>query len=407
MKQRSAPAEPGSAQAARPDPVRSSDPASADGGGPAPAPAGDPAPAPEGRPGSGPELDEARVEEFAGRLFETYAAGMLNLMIDLAYRTGLLEQLAAGPGTSEQLAERSELTERYVRECLGALVTGGLVEYAPKTGRYALPPEHAVCLTGEGALNLAPYSRITTLLAQHVPGVARAFREGGGVPYEAYRPEFTDVMDESSRGDFDGRLLSVVLPLTGDVPDRLAAGARAGDLGCGTGHAVNVLAAAFPASHFTGYDLAADAVERGRAEAAEWRLGNADFEVLDVTELPADPPFDVLFAFDAVHDQAAPDAVLARAYEALRPGGVLVMVDIKASSSLEGNIGNPMAPWLYGVSTLHCMTVSLARSGAGLGTVWGVEQAQRMLADARFAPVALHDIPEDPMNCVYVAHRPA
>ena len=348
-------------------------------------------------------IDESRLERFTERLFTTYTEGVVTLMIDLAHRTGLLEALGAGPGTSTELAERAGLVERYVRECLAALVTARIVDHDPSTGRYALPPEHAACLTGPGSLNIAPFSRITTLLATHVPGVARAFQEGGGVPYDAFRPEFTEVMDAMSRGLLDGQLLDGILPLTGDLPDRLDAGIRVADVGCGTGHAVNLMARAYPRSTFVGYDIAEDAIAAARTEAAGWRLANARFEVLDATRLPVDPPFDAVFAFDAIHDQADPAGLLARIRAALAPDGVFVMLDVKGASTVEDNVGNPFAPWLYGVSTLHCMTVSLAQGGAGLGTMWGRQLALRMLADAGFGEVALHDVPDDPFDSLYVA----
>ena len=145
-------------------------------------------------------LDEARVEAFAGRLFELYTGGMLTFMVDLGHRTGLFAAAAAGPATSGQLAGRADLQERYVREWLGAMTTGGIVDYDPVTRTYRLPAEHAACLTGRGSANLAPFSRLGTHLAKHVDAVARAFREGGGVPYAAYRPEFTAVRDQLGRG---------------------------------------------------------------------------------------------------------------------------------------------------------------------------------------------------------------
>jgi hypothetical protein len=146
-----------------------------------------------------PPLDEARVEAFAGRVLSSYTESMVTLMIDLGFRTGLLDCLAAGAGTSQELAGRAGV-ERYVRECLAALVTAGIVEYDPPSARYTLPPEHAACLSGTSRLNLAPFSQLTALLARHVDGVARAFRDGGGVPHERFRPEFTHVMDGVNRG---------------------------------------------------------------------------------------------------------------------------------------------------------------------------------------------------------------
>jgi SAM-dependent methyltransferase len=352
-------------------------------------------------------LDETRVAAFGEKLAGAYVGGMVTLMIDLAARTGLLDALATGPGTSEELAARSGLVERYVRECLGALVTAGVADYDPASRQYSLPPEHALLLTGEGSVNMAPISRLVTSLAPHVPGVAQVSRTGGGIPYEAYRPEFTDVMDGISRGLVDGQLLGGILPLTGELPARLGEGVRVAEIGCGTGHALNLMARAYPRSSFTGYDLAEDAIARARAEATAWGLANVAFEVLDVATMPLDPPSTAVFAFDAVHDQADPAGVLARVRAALEPGGWFVMMDIKAASALEDNVGNPLAPWLYAVSTLHCMTVSLAQGGAGLGTVWGEQLALRMLDEAGFVDVAVHDVPDDPFDSVYVARTPA
>ena len=334
-----------------------------------------------------PGIDEEKAAAFAEHLFGQYTAAFVTYLIDLGHRTGLFEVAGEGPATSAELAERAGLQERYVREWLGGLTTAGIFEYDPAGATYTLPPEHEVCLSGESELNLAPLSMLAGLLGRHIGGVADAFREGGGVPYAAYRPDFTDVMDATNRQVFDGVLVDGIVPLAAGLADRLAGGTRVADIGCGTGHSTNVLARAFPESTFVGYDLAEDAIDRGRAEAADHNLHNARFEVLDVAQLPSDPPLGAAFAFDAVHDQHDPAGVLARVFGALEPGGVFVILDIKASSHLENNIGNPFAPWLYGVSTLHCMTVSLATGGAGLGTVWGKEKAIEMLRDAGFGTI--------------------
>ena len=353
-----------------------------------------------------PALDEQRAAAFADQLFGFYTGGFVTFMIDLGVRTGLLDALAEAPATSSQLADRADLHERYVREWLGAVATAGIVGYDPATGTYTLPAEHAVCLAGATELNIAPLSLLAGLLAKHIQPVARAFRDGGGVPYDAYRPEFTDVMDALSRGTLDGILIDSVVPVVTGLAQRLDAGIDVADIGCGTGHSTTLLARAFPASRFAGYDLAADAIDRGRAEAADYELANVTFDVLDVTKLSADPPLGAVFAFDAIHDQTDPAAVLRAVFDALEPGGIFVMLDIRASSRLEKNTDNPLAPWLYAVSTLHCMTVSLAEGGAGLGTVWGEELALEMLAEAGFVDVVVHDVPGDPLDSLYVARKP-
>jgi SAM-dependent methyltransferase len=351
-------------------------------------------------------LDRERVNGFALRIFGLYANGLLTYMIDLGHRTGLFTAAAQGEATSEELAERAGLQERYVREWLGAMVTAAIMTYDPATRRYELPPEHAACLTGETATNMAPRAGMVTHLGKHQVELEQAFRVGGGVPYSAFRPEFTSLMDQLNRRSLDQLLVSAWLPLVPGLTERLTEGARVADVGCGTGHALVVLATAFPNSTFIGYDLAEDAITLARAEAVELGLTNLTFEVADVAAPLVGEPLDAVFAIDAIHDQAAPAAVLRGVHDALAPGGTFVMVDMAASSNLEENLDNPFGPWLYSVSTLHCMTVSLASGGVGLGAAWGEQTARRMLDEAGFGEVVTHPAPGLVNNIIYVTHRP-
>jgi SAM-dependent methyltransferase len=351
-------------------------------------------------------LDEDQVAAFAEQILGWYTGSFLTFMVDLGHRTGLFDAAIVGPATSGELADRAGLEERYVREWLSALVTAGVFEFDAVARTYALPAAHAACLTGGDEQNLAPMSQLSGHLAGFIEPVARSFQHGGGVPYSAYRPGFTDIMDGLSRPMFDGILVDGVVPLVDGLGEQLTAGTRVADIGCGTGHTTNLLAQAFPNSSFVGADLAEDAIARARLEAREWGLSNATFEVLDVMALPADPPLGVAFAFDAIHDQADPAGVLARVFEALAPGGVFVMFDVRGSSHLEHNLDHPFAPLLYSVSTLHCMPVSLASGGAGLGTMWGEELALEMLSAAGFVDLEVHEVAGDPMDSVYVARKP-
>lgn len=348
--------------------------------------------------------DKQRVQEFARKIFGLYTSGLLTLMVNIGHKTGLYEALAQAPGTSAEIAARAGLHERYVREWLGAMATGGIVTYDAGARTFALPAEHAVCLTGTSSRNLAAASQTLPMLAKRLPRVVECFRSGGGVPYEEFRPDFTEAQDASWRLLYDGLLIKGFLPAAKGLPERLAAGIRVADIGCGTGHAINLMAREYPKSTFVGYDLGEDAIARARAEARAMALGNARFEILDATRLPAKPSFDLIASFDAIHDQKDPAAVLRRAAEALAPGGVYLMIEPKASSNLEDNIGNPFAPYMYGMSVLHCMTVSLAVGGAGLGTVWGEQTARRMLAEAGFTAVEVVDAP-GPQNSIYVCRR--
>lgn len=356
-------------------------------------------------PGTQP-IDEAQVEAFTEELFGHFTSSFITLMVDIGHRTGLFDALSEGPATSPALAARAGLQERYVREWLSAIVTARIAEYESTSEEYTLPAEHAACLCGDTALNVAPLGLLSGLLAQHIEPVAHAFRHGGGVPYSEYRPGFTDVMDGLGRATYDALLVDTIVPLAGPLATRLEEGVHVVDVGCGTGHTTNLLARAYPNSTFVGYDIAVDAIERARREGAEYGLDNVTFEVRDVAQLPADPPIEAVFAFDAIHDQADPAGVLERIQHALVPGGTLVMFDIRASSHLENNLENPIAPMLYGISTLHCMTISLADGGPGLGTVWGQELALRMLGEAGFVDTEVHEVPFDPFDSVYICHKP-
>ncbi len=349
-------------------------------------------------------VDQQKAHQFAGKLVDIYAGCVLTQLVDVGYETGLFEAAASGPGTSHEIASRAGLNERYVREWLGAMTTGGIFTYDPASQRYAFPPEHAMFFTGHTARNAAPMSKMLNHFGKHLAKLSDCFRHGGGIPYAAFRPEFTNAMDDGWRRIYDERLINGFLSSVPAATERLKAGIRVVDIGCGTGHAINLMAREYPNSTFVGYDIADDAIARATAEAAAMGVVNASFAAVDVLALPTEPPFDLITAFDAIHDQAHPAAVLRRVHEALAPGGIFFMVDFKFSSRVENNIGNHFAPLYYGISTMHCMTVSLAEGGAGLGTVWGIELAQRMLSEAGFTHIEVLDSPR-PQNCIYVCQK--
>jgi SAM-dependent methyltransferase len=343
-------------------------------------------------------FDGAKAEAFGGRIMSILTGSLLSSMVDIGHRTGLFTAAAESPATSEQLAARAGLCERYVREWLGAVTTGGLVEYDETAGTFFLPPEHAALLTSPAGVG--PLATANTVLAGHLHQIVQVFREGGGVPYAAFTPEFTDTMDAMGRGVFDTMLLDAYIPLAPGLAETLTEGARVADVACGTGHALVILAQAFPASTFTGYDLDEHAI--ARAEAAGAGLKNVTFEVLDVARLTVATPFDVVLVFDALHDQVNPGAMLARIHDALVPGGLLFMREPHAADTLGENLANPMAPVLYSISTLHCLTVSLAHGGAGIGSAFGEQLARGMLTEAGFGPADVHPAPGHPFDAVYV-----
>jgi SAM-dependent methyltransferase len=351
-------------------------------------------------------FDEARSEAFAGRMMDVLNGAGIALMTSIGHQVGLFDAMAGlPPASSHRIAAEAKLDERYVREWLGAMVTGRVVDHDPAAGTYALPPEHAAWLTrAAGTNNLALQAQYVPLLAQVEGPIVECFRNGGGVPYAAF-PRFQRLMAEDSRAVHDAALVDAILPLVPGLPGRLEAGIDAADVGCGSGHAINLMARTFPKSRFVGYDFSEEGVRAGRAEAERLGLTNARFEARDVTDLGARGRFDLVTAFDAIHDQAQPARVLAGIAEALRPDGVFLMVDIGASSHVQENMDFPMAPFLYTISCMHCMTVSLALGGAGLGAMWGEQTARAMLAEAGFGRVEVKRVEDDLFNNYYVATK--
>jgi SAM-dependent methyltransferase len=353
-----------------------------------------------------PEFDTARAQDFSERV-----TGMLNdsfvvLMTSIGHRTGLLDAMAAlPPGSSEEIAKAAGLDERYVREWLGAMVTGRFVEYDPDARTYRLPAEHAACLTrAAGTGNLAGMLQWVGLMGTVEPGITECFRNGGGLAYTDYG-RFHEIMADSNGRVFDHTLVQRTLPMVPGLEERLRAGIDVMDVGCGSGHAINVMAKAFPESRFRGTDFSREGVAAGTAEAKTWGLSNAGFEVRDAADLGGGPRFDFITSFDSIHDQADPARVLAGISRSLRDDGTYLMVDVAASSHLERNLDHPMAPFIYSISTLHCMSVSLGLGGAGLGAAWGEELACEMLAEAGFRNVDVKQVEGDVTNNYYIARK--
>ena len=349
-------------------------------------------------------VDSQRVDAFATRLTGILNSGALALGLSVGHRTGLFDSLEAlPPATSAQIASHAELDERYVREWLGAMVTGGVVEYDPADSSYRLPPEHAALLTRRNSPNnLAVAAQFLPVIASVEDRIVDCFREGGGVGYDHFG-RFHEVMAEESRQTVVAALFDHILPLAAELPGRLRDGIEVADIGCGMGRALIALASEYPNSRFTGFDLSSETIEDAADRSRLLGLRNVRFEKLDLSKFDRPAAFDLVTAFDVIHDQAEPARILENVRAALRPDGVFLMQDIRTSSHLENNIEHALGPFLYTISYNHCMTVSLAQDGAGLGTCWGRELAEQMLREARFRDVSVFQLEHDIMNDFYVA----
>ncbi|MDI3417813.1 class I SAM-dependent methyltransferase [Streptomyces luteolus] len=349
-------------------------------------------------------LDLTRQEEFAGRMVQVLNDSCLGYLCSLGHRTRLFDTMAElPPSTSAEIATATGLDERYVREWLGGMTVGGIVEYAPGDGTYRLPPEHAASLTrGAGPDNMASFLQDLALIGIVEDEVLEAFQKGGGVPYTSY-PRFQELQAEETARVYDAALVDAIVPLVPGLPERLRAGIGCLDIGTGQGHAVNLLARAFPQSRFHGLDMSETGIAAARAEAERMELHNVRFDVGDTAEMSG--TYDLITAFDVIHDLARPAETLSAVSGALRDDGTFLMGDIDASSRLEENVGHVLGPTLYTFSVFYCMTVSLGEGGAGLGTVWGRQTARRMLAEAGFSDVVERHVEGDVLNVYFVARK--
>jgi 2-polyprenyl-3-methyl-5-hydroxy-6-metoxy-1,4-benzoquinol methylase len=349
-------------------------------------------------------MDDVKAEAFAERMVQMVNDAGLALLCSIGHRTGLFDSMAEmEPATSEGVADAAGLNERYVREWLGGVTVGGIVEHDPAEGTFWLPEEHAAFVTrAAGPDNLAFQGQYLAMFGSVEDEIVECMRNGGGVPYARY-PRFQDLMAAESAQSFDLALVDGVLPLVSGLSERLKEGIDVADVGCGQGHAINVMARAFPASRFMGLDLSDDGIAAAWAETERWGLSNTTFAVRDIATMEGE--FDLVTGFDIVHDQARPKEVLTAIRASLRPGGTFLCADIAAESDVQGNLEHPIGVWLYTFSLLHCMTVSLAEGGEGLGAVWGEQTARRYFEDAGFALQLVEHVEGDPINVYYVLAR--
>lgn len=351
-------------------------------------------------------FDATKAEAFAERMLDILNSGAITLLTSIGHRTELFDTMAElPPSTSQQIADAAGLKERYVREWLNGMVTARLVEYDPIAKTYALPPEHAAFLTrATSAENIAPFTQYIPLMGTVEDKVIDCFYKGGGVPYSEYK-RFHEVMAEDSGQTVVPALFDHILPLIPGLTEMLQQGIEVMDLGCGRGRALVKLAEAFPNSRFIGYDFSGEAIAYANSEAQRRNLSNVKFQVKDAATLEEFDRYDFITTFDAIHDQAKPDRVLKNIYNALRSDGVYLMQDIHASTDVSGNLDHPVGPLLYMLSCMHCMTVSLAYGGMGLGTMWGQEKALQMLGDAGFTHVEIKQLAHDFQNDYYIIHK--
>lgn len=356
------------------------------------------------------EFDKAVAKKFEQSLIDSLNKSALALMISLGHRTHLFDKMAPlGYETAHEIALLSGLNERYVKEWLGAMVTGKIIDYDASSDRYHLPAEHAAFLCrSAGPDNFAAMMQYISIMGGAEEQVLNAFKTGKGVGYEHFH-RFHAVMAEESEQTVLSFLDTSIIPLIPELEGKLKSGIHVLDVGCGSGKVINHLAMEYPNSQFYGVDFSEEALNNARKEMFENDISNVHYELRDLSDFDESAPsdtYDLVLAFDTIHDQGQPLNVLKGIHRSLKINGVLLMQDIGGTSFLEQDKKLPYAPFLYSLSTFHCMSVSLAQPhGEGLGAMWGEAMTRQYLHIAGFSRIETHKLPHDAMNNWYVIHR--
>jgi 2-polyprenyl-3-methyl-5-hydroxy-6-metoxy-1,4-benzoquinol methylase len=255
--------------------------------------------------------------------------------------------------------------------------------------------------------NIAVFAQYISVMGGVEDDIVECFRAGGGVPYSRFS-RFHEVMAEDSGQSVLSSLETHILPLVPSLTDRFLQGIRMLDVGCGRGLILNRLAALYPSSRFVRMDFSHEAIAYAREGASRAGRDNIEFVALDLSDFDqtAEPEsFDFITTFDAVHDQARPLNVLKGIRRALKPDGEYLMQDISGSSHIHKDIEHPIGTFLYTISCMHCMTVSLAQGGEGLGAMWGEEKTREYLQKAGFRSITTHRLAHDIQNNWYVVTK--
>ena len=354
---------------------------------------------------AGPSDEEVGL--FAFQVWSYKQGEMVSLLIHLGDRLGLYRAMAgAGPLTSEGLASRTGLHERWVREWLRNQGAAGLLTWGDDD-RFDLTPAGAAVLADEdGSLAFAAGAFSGGIDPEYVDALAEAFRTGVGLTYDRQGPAGAHRTARMLGPWARLALVPVILPALDGVVERLEQGTDVLDIGCGAGLALLAMAEAFPASRFHGYDISRHAIDRAEALVADSGVANVEVHHAGIDALTDDGRFGLVLTFDCLHDMTDPVATIGAIGRVLAPDGTWLAKDIRCAEEPRDNLHNPMAAMMWGFSVASCMASALSEpGGAGLGTL-GLppERLERYAADAGFHRFRVIDV-EDPANLYYEIRR--
>jgi SAM-dependent methyltransferase len=346
-------------------------------------------------------LDHAKLEAFVFRAVDEVGATLNTALVVMGDRLGLYRAMAgAGPLSSNELAARAGVSERYTREWLNAQAAGAYVEYDPDSGRYTLPPEQTVALTdAESPAFLPGFFQIALGSVLDSPRIVDAARTGSGVGWHEHVDDVFEGCERFFRPGYNANLLSSWLPALDGVVAKLERGARVADVGCGHGASTILMGSAFPNSSFIGSDYHAGSIETARQRATTANVhGHVDFEVAGATSFGG-RDYDLVTMFDCLHDMGDPVGAARHVREAIAPDGTWMIVEPAAGDRVENNL-NPVGRAYYGFSTLLCTPASLSQEvGLALGAQAGEARIRDVVNAAGFSH--FRRAAETPFNIVY------
>lgn len=347
--------------------------------------------------------DPTKLEHFMHKMVGDMAAAMSGSLVITGVKLGLYRKLAeTGAATSAELADRSNLDERYVREWLSAQAASGFVDYDPETHRFSMNPEQVMALANEDSpVYVAPAFELIASAYIDEPKITDAFQSGAGVGWHEHHECLFRGCEKFFRPGYRANLVSAWLPALDGVVEKLERGAKVADIGCGAGASTIIMAQAFPNSAFFGFDYHDKSINRAR-EAADEEGGvpNVRFEIAKAKEAPG-TDFDLVCCFDCLHDMGDPVGAASHVREMLKPGGTFMIVEPMAGDSLIDNL-NPVGRMYYSASTMICTPGSKAQEvGLALGAQAGEARMRDVLTQAGFRSV--RRAAETPFNLVIEA----
>lgn len=346
-------------------------------------------------------IDADRLNELVGLAINDMGAAVNGALVLLGDRLGIFKSLAEGPATSHELANRSGLSERCLREWLSAQAASGYVEYDPQGETFSLSPEqNAVFANPDSPVAMTGAVYSIAAVYHDVPLLEAAFRTGQGVAWGDHHNCLFCGTERFFRPGYAANLTTTWIPALDGVEAKLKAGARVADIGCGHGASTMIMARAFPNSRFHGFDIHPASIETARKHAAEHKLSNISFDVATAQDFPGEG-YDLITTFDALHDMGDPVGAATRARRALADDGTWMIVEPMAGDNLVENL-NPVGRIYYGFSTMVCTPAAMSQKvGLALGAQAGERRLSGVVSEGGFS--RFRRATETPVNMILEA----